>query len=384
MPKQKTISSVVVRKTFGICLSLSLFLSLVSPSLAAPPTKSDTTPGETVMSDSSDDGTVDPSLLVKPEAPIAAAVKKTRAQLQAEEQAAEADAVKALAIETNHALEHLNLAQHYQHRFNYKMAELELESTIMYAPEMKSAHRDYCLVSVLCGHPLRALAEFMMVVGLGDPVALSAEERAELTARGAKVHYRDGLKLAKIKNWKDATGEFDAALLYSPDNAAIVRSLAFCLASKGDFEAAEAQYNRSFSIDNSDPYTHADFAYILSEHGDNARAMDQLNDAIKIDPKVAALHIDMAWMAESKGELAKAETEFRQAIELSPKHAILWSHLGRVEERLGKANDAEHAYNEALALDPSQDDARKHLDELKRGESNKEQSAPSVQSKSSS
>jgi cytochrome c-type biogenesis protein CcmH/NrfG len=92
----------------------------------------------------------------------------------------------------------------------------------------------------------------------------------------------------------------------------------------------------------------------------------------------------MAWMAESKGELAKAETEFRQAIELSPKHAILWSHLGRVEERLGKASDARTAYTEALALDPSQDDARKRLDELKRGDSTKGQSAPSEQPKSSS
>jgi tetratricopeptide (TPR) repeat protein len=383
MPKQTTISTIVARKTFGICLSLSLLFSIVSPSLAVPAAKPGTTSSDKVMSDSTDDGSVAPALVVEPSKPVIV-VKKTRAQRQAEEEAAAADAAKSAAIETNHALEHLNLAQHYQHRFNFKMAELELETTIMYAPEMKSAHRDYCLVSFLCGHPLRSLAEFMMVVGLGDPVPLTAEERTELTACGAKTHYRQGLKFAHDKNWKDATGEFDAALLYSPDNAAIVRSLAFCLASKGDFEAAEAQYNRSFSIDNSDPYTHADFAYILSEHGDNARAMDQLNDAIKIDPNVAALHIDMAWMAESKGELAKAETEFRQAIELSPKHAILWSHLGRVEERLGKASDAKTAYTEALALDPSQDDARKRLDELKRSDSNKEPSSPAVQPKSSS
>jgi len=383
MPKQKTISTIVARKTFGICLSLSLFFSIVSPSLAAPATKPDTTSGETVMSDSTDDGSVDQALVVEPSTPVIV-TKKSRAQLQAEEEASAAAVQRAIAIETNHALEHLNLAQHYQHRFNFKLAELELETTIMYAPEMKAAHRDYCLVSLFCGHPMRSLAEFMMVVGLGDPVPLTAEERTELTARGAKVHYRQGLKLAHDKNWKDATGEFDAALLYSPDNAAIVRSLAFCLASKGDFEAAEAQYNRSFNIDNSDPYTHADFAFILSEQGESAKAMDQLNDAIKIDPKVAALHIDMAWMAESKGELAKAETEFRQAIELSPKHAILWSHLGRVEERLGKANDARTAYTEALALDPSQDDARKRLDELKRGESPKGQSTPAEQPKSSS
>ncbi|CAM6000426.1 unnamed protein product [Sphagnum balticum] len=336
------------------------------------------------MSDATDDGSVvDPSLLVKPSmSPVV--VNKSHAQVEAEEITAAADAARAAAIETNHALEHLNLAQHYQHRFNFRMAELELEATIMYAPEMKTAHRDYCLVSLLCGHPMRSLAEFMMVVGLGDPVALNVEERAELTARGAKVHYSQGLKLAHKQDWKDATGEFDAALLYSPNNAAIVRSLAFCLASKGDFEAAEAQYKRSFSIDNSDPYSHADFAFILSEHGYSDKAMDQLNDAIKINPEVAALHIDMAWMAESKGELPLAENEFRRALELCPKHAILWSHLGHVEEKLGKASDAKDAYVKALALDPSQDDARKRLDQLKSSESLKTPASASQQPKSSS
>jgi len=64
------------------------------------------------MSDSTDDGKIDPSLLVKPEAPAVVA-RKTRAQLQAEEEAAAAEAAKAAAIETNHALEHLDLAHHY-------------------------------------------------------------------------------------------------------------------------------------------------------------------------------------------------------------------------------------------------------------------------------
>jgi Tfp pilus assembly protein PilF len=290
----------------------------------------------------------------------------------------------AATIANNNALDHYELAQYYIGKFDFKMAELELEVALMHVPTMKTAHRDYCLVSILRGHPLRATAEFMMVVGLGEPIPLNDAERQELTARGAKLHYQRGLEFGGKRQWDSAIAEFKWAQQYAPQNAAIVRSLAFSYASHGDFELAETTYARGFAMDPSDPYGHADFAYILSEHGQSARAVDQLSSAIKLDPKVAALHVDMGWMAESTGDLARAETEFHEAVQLSPKHAGLWSHLGRVEERLGKAVAAKNAYAEALAIDPSQDEARKYLDELKGGSSSKDQPNSGKQAKKSS
>ena len=119
MSKQRTIRKILARDTFGICLSLSLFFSAVSPGFTAPSDKPDTTSSDSVMSDSSDDGSVDPSLLVKPEAP-SSGLRKTRAQIKAEEEQVAADAEKAATIETNHALEHLNLSQHYEHRLDFQ------------------------------------------------------------------------------------------------------------------------------------------------------------------------------------------------------------------------------------------------------------------------
>src|SRR3984885_12392072 len=170
-------------------------------------------------------------------------------------------------IANNNALDHYDLAQYYISKFDFKMAELELEAAIMYVPTMKTAHRDYCLVSLLRGHPMRATAEFMMVVGLGEPIPLNESERQELTARGAKMHYRKGLEFGGKRQWDNAIVEFKWAQQYAPQNAAIVRSLAFSYASHGDFELAEATYARGFAMYPSDPYGHADFAYILSEHG---------------------------------------------------------------------------------------------------------------------
>jgi Flp pilus assembly protein TadD len=265
---------------------------------------------------------------------------------------------------SNQAADHYNLATHYMHKFDWEMAEVELEAAIMCSPEMKAAHRDYCVVSAFRGQPMRSVAEFMMVVGLGDPIPLSDSEKVALNKKAAKLHYEKGLNYGVAQQWKKATPEFQCAMGYAPNSSAIAHSLAFSYAAAGDFEQAESEYLKAFALDPNNSYSHADFAMLLSEHGDQKKAMEQLATAISLSPNVAALHVDMAWLAESNGDLKKAEAEFHEAVHLSPKHAGLWSHLGRVEERLGKARDAKSAYSEALAVDPGDDEAKTRLDVL--------------------
>lgn len=262
---------------------------------------------------------------------------------------------------TNEAADHYDLARHYIHKFDWEMSEVELEAAIMCVPNLKAAHRDYCVVSLMRGQPMRSLAEFMMVVGLGDAIPLNAEEKKELKDKAAKMHYQKGLAYGVARKWKSATPEFQWALFYAPNSAAVTHSLAFSYAAEGDFEKAEKLYVQASNLDPNNSYTHADFAILLSDHGDKHKAMEELAKAVRLSPDVAALHVDMAWLAESSGDLNTAESEFNRAVQLSPKHAGLWSHLGRVEERLGKAGDAKNAYSEALAVDPQDDEAKARL-----------------------
>ncbi len=266
----------------------------------------------------------------------------------------------------NLAADHFDLAKHYSHKFDWEMSEVELEAAIMCVPTLKAAHRDYCVVSLLRGQPMRSLAELMMVVGLGDPIPLNEEEKVALNKKAAKLHYQKGLNYGISRKWKKATPEFQWALSYAPESAAITHSLAFSYAAAGDFENAEKLYLKAVALDPSNSYSHADFAVLLSEHGDQQKAMKELATAISLAPDVAALHVDMAWLAEANGDLKTAESEFHHAVQLSPKHAGLWSHLGRVEERLGKASDARTAYSEALAVDPGDDEAKARLSALEK------------------
>lgn len=274
------------------------------------------------------------------------------------------------------ALDHFELARFYFSQFDLKMSELEFEAAIMYMPLMKAAHRDYCIVSLLTGHPLRSLAEMMMVFGMGEPVPLTEPEKVELKARGAKLHYRKALEYGKKEKWDNAIAELQWALDFTPTNSAIKRSLAFALASKGEFDMAEDTYKDSLAEDPSDPYAHADFAYLLSDKGDPNQAFSQLAQAVKLAPDAAALHVDLAWMAETKGDFKLASSELERAIKISPTHAGLWAHLGRVEERKGDVGGAIAAYNRALNVDPGQFEAKRRLEVIKAEEAKSKPAVP--------
>ncbi len=274
------------------------------------------------------------------------------------------------------ALDHFDLARFYFSQFDLKMSELELEAAIMYMPLMKAAHRDYCVVSLLTGHPLRSVAELMMVCGLGEPVPFTASEKVELKARGAKLHYRKALEYGKKEKWDNAIAELQWALDFTPTNSAIKRSLAFALGSKGEFDMAEETYKDSLVENPADPYAHADFAYLLSDKGDQNQAFSQLAQAVRLAPDAAALHVDLAWMAETKGDFKLASAELEQAIKISPKHAGLWAHLGRVEERKGDVDGAVAAYNRALNVDPGQFEAKRRLEVIKAEETKSKTDMP--------
>lgn len=223
---------------------------------------------------------------------------------------------------------------------------------------------------------MRALAELMMVIGMGEPIPLTDGEKVELKARGAKLHYRKALEYGKKDKWDNAIAELKWALDFTPTNAAIKRSLAFALASKGEFDLAEDTYKDSLAADPDDPYAHADFAYLLSDKGEPNQAFSQLAQAVKLAPQAAALHVDLAWMAETKGDFKLASDELQKAIKLSPTHAGLWAHLGRVDERKGDVDGAIAAYNRALNVDPGQFEAKRRLEVIKAEEAKTKSAAP--------
>lgn len=264
-------------------------------------------------------------------------------------------------IQQHEAVQHFDASKHYTKKWDLEMAELELRAAIMYMPDLKIAHRDYCIVALMRGKPLRAFAELLMVINLCNPIPLTMEQQRDLRIEAAQAHYKRGVEQAQKGFWDEAISELLWSRTYLPNDVAIHRSLAFAYASKGDFKLAEQYYQSTFSIDPSDAFARADFAYLLKAKGKTDEAVAEMAKAVKADPDSTALHVDFGWLAESKGDLDKAESEFRAALARSPQYSALWYHLGQLLEKKGQKENAKIAYVTALEKEPSNDDAKTAL-----------------------
>lgn len=251
------------------------------------------------------------------------------------------------------AIQHWNLARVYMGQFDWDLAQTELDLALLSSPELQIAHRDQCLVSLMKLNLLRSVAEFMMTVGLGEPVPLSDEEANNLIENGMVQHYKKGLSYCRQQKWKEAAVELEWAANLAPEDCAIQRSLAFAYSNMGDFNRAEAHYKKTFELSPHDGASRADLAYFLAENGKMSEAENALEEAIKSQPKATAYHVDLGWMAEKRGDLDTASRELKVAVTLSPTHANLWQHLGRVLDQKGDKAEAKEAFRQALTLDPT-------------------------------
>ncbi|MBX9725558.1 MAG: tetratricopeptide repeat protein [Candidatus Obscuribacterales bacterium] len=261
-------------------------------------------------------------------------------------------------------MQHWSLSKKYVKDWDLDLAETELDLSIMDSPDLKVAHRDLCLVSLLKFNVFRSLAEFMMTIGLGEAIPMNDEEASKLIEDGMVKHYKKGLSFARKQEWKPTLFELELAEHLVPDDYAVQRSLAFAYANTGNFEKAEQHYKKTFELAPHDGSSRADLAYFLAANGKVGEAQKEMEEAVKSAPKAAAYHVDLSFMAEKSGDLNLASKELKEAVTLSPQHANLWEHLGQVCERQGDTQQAVEAYSHAVALDPQLADAKQRLEKL--------------------
>ena len=243
---------------------------------------------------------------------------------------------------------HYYLAHFYQDNWDLNLATAEYEEAISYTPDMKIAHRDLCWVSLLMGNLPRCIAEFMMVVGLGEPIAYTDAEKTDLNHKALALHYKKGLEYARLSDWRNSQNELNWALTYDENDWAVHRSLAFVYASQGNYKQAEEEYQEALRLKPTDV------------------GAEQIDGGTGSSPNAAAVYIDLGFVAETRGDYATATADLRKALELRPQDAGLWARLGHLLERQGKPVEAEAAYNMAVNIDPTEmDNLRDDISRLK-------------------
>lgn len=271
-----------------------------------------------------------------------------------------------LSVEPMHqeAVQHWELSKIYFSKWDFDLCETELDLAILYWDNLQVFHRDLCVLSLFRLNLPKALAEFMMTVGLGEPVPRDGQETAQLIQDAMVKHYKKGMEYARRQDWKDSIWELELAVHLVPDDFAVQRSLAFAYANTGDINRAIKHYTETFALAPKDGSSRADLAYFLAQNGKTEEAFKQMKEAVKTSPQAACYHVDLSWMAESRGDLETATKEMQQAVSLAPEQAALWAHLGEVLEQKGQPEEAVNAYSHAVALDPMMVNAKEHLAKL--------------------
>lgn len=206
--------------------------------------------------------------------------------------------------------------------------------------------------------------------------AIEAYEKALSIKETAKAHVKLGDGLLGQRNIVDAIDHYKKALELEPDSidaiSASVRGwneavrlaplvpenhigLALSLQKKGDFVAAEEEYNQALKLD-----------------PNNAAAVQGL-ELLKTDKlkATASVHIEQALKYQSERKFDEAIKEYVKAIEIAPQDTQLHYNIGTAFQASGDLEHAEKAYRKALKLDKDNEKAQIALNNLKKEIENK-------------
>jgi cytochrome c-type biogenesis protein CcmH/NrfG len=93
------------------------------------------------------------------------------------------------------------------------------------------------------------------------------------TPKSADVHFEQGMRMLKQRNWRAAADEFRMAIKIDPQRAQAHDGLGLALARQGKPQEAVAEYHRSLEIDPAYAEVHYHLGMALGEGGDPQQAM---------------------------------------------------------------------------------------------------------------
>lgn len=202
---------------------------------------------------------------------------------------------------------------------------------------------DQAMLNMMLAAPNSAESHMIMAGELareGNQTKAMAEYRAAIRLNPALpgVHFQ----LAELLRTStdpairaQAEDEYQAALKTNPYDALSLRQLAGVRSEKGDFKAAEEDYNKALALQPNDAEAKTGLAIVLISTNRTDQALSLLESALKDDPTNITAHFRLSGLYRRAGRTADAAREmeaFRRYQELKDK-------LGNVlQRRRGSAN----------------------------------------------
>jgi tetratricopeptide (TPR) repeat protein len=184
-----------------------------------------------------------------------------------------------------------------------------------------------------------------------------------------EVHLQLAQMYTRLRRWKDASEEIDAAdALSAQKNAQGTKPGAGPVAVSQDdkiyiyflrgalderqkhYDSAEEQFRKILAIDNNNSMTLNYLGYMLADRGvklDDALSMVQ--KAVQLDPQNGAYLDSLGWVYFKMGQYALAEANLRKASERMGQDPAVHDHLGELYEKTGRLKLAAAQWEQSLS-----------------------------------
>jgi Flp pilus assembly protein TadD len=171
---------------------------------------------------------------------------------------------------------------------------------------------------------------------------LAAAERTAATLFDQAVEYH------QKGRFDQAIDKLGSVLLIKPDFAEAHNLMGVCLDQKGQFNLAQAEYQKAIKIETANPRFLNNLGYSYYLAGDNKNAVRWFKKALRVTPGDRRLHNNIGLAYGHKGDYQKALEHFTASV--GPVGAHL--NLGYVFNQQGRYEDAIREYETALRLQP--------------------------------
>jgi len=187
-----------------------------------------------------------------------------------------------------------------------------------------------------------------------DGIALA---KAQLGANDGKddrmVHLGLSQIYLRLKRWKDASAELDAAepLSLKPDDKEYLLYLRGSLAERQKhYDEAESDFRKILATNPDSSMTLNYLGYMLADRGEKLdEAHTMIQKAVDDDPQNGAYLDSLGWVYFKLGQYALAEETMHKAVDRLKTDPTVRDHLGSVYEKEGKLSLAVAQWERSLA-----------------------------------
>ncbi len=168
-----------------------------------------------------------------------------------------------------------------------------------------------------------------------------------------QAHYRLGVQLFEQRQFREASGHFQAAAQANPSGGGFARFLAVCYVGMGRLDLAAHEFDAVVRDNPDDAGARIRSALAQWKRGALMDAVATLREGLRRQGNHAELHYQLAVMLAAEDELAEAEKLLEKTIALDPSHAGAYERLAQCCSMDGRHERALRYLERAHQLDPS-------------------------------